>query len=86
MNSLAIALLHTLLVSAAARKGFDSVRSVHVYSVQKAKIKVSMKSSIFYAVLSVLQDSSSLFTANYDICKEHISTYSRFSLALPASE
>jgi DNA polymerase delta subunit 3 len=60
-------LLQVLLVRdeelEAAKNGFQSVRSVHVYSVQKTRI----------------QDSGTLFMANYDICKEHISSYSRWS-------
>ena len=65
--------------SLAAKNGFQSVRSVHVYSVQKTRIQVSC--GLFrcsaYSTSLVGQDSGTLFMANYDICKEHISTYSR---------
>jgi DNA polymerase delta subunit 3 len=45
------------------KKNFISVRCVHIYSIQQARIK----------------DSSTLFAADYDICKEHIATYSKWS-------
>lgn len=70
--------------SLAAKNGFQSVRSVHVYSVQKTRIQVScglFRCSAYIVTIStsliVGQDSGTLFMANYDICREHISTYSR---------
>ena len=67
------------------KQRFSELLSVHIYSVQKAYLKVNLahlRSSYLLANCINLQDSGILFAADYDVTKGHIGDYSKYSFIL----